>query len=118
MKRTRSGSMLPGTQSRFSSFLFAKEANREQIEGQLVLLMTIAALLAGFGAGVAFSVGPEEINAYATWEQEYFFGRNSIVCVTKADRWRTGAMGELIFSSAECNADECWSGCEEEYDVK
>ena len=55
-------------------------ATDETLRGQLINIMTLAALIAGFAVGLTTAVTNEEIERYAKWELDTFVGRDSRLC--------------------------------------
>ena len=103
----------------------------ESVRSLLLHVMTISALITGFGTTMSLSVSNEDIRTYAAWNKEEFFGKHSKFCEHEVPyrlegavhwngRWQCrleGAIGEckppLLAQSkkdGQCSADGCWTG--------
>ena len=54
--------------------------SREEIHGQLSVLATVGALIAGFSVATSLAVEHDEVMAYVQWEATMFLGYNSQYC--------------------------------------
>jgi hypothetical protein len=86
--------------------LFAPAAPRKSMLMDMTSMMiTVAALLAGFSLSVATSVDHAQVREYVEWEVNMFVGAHSALC--------RGITTDQPFAKAlphddECNSDDCW----------
>ena len=76
------------------------------------MMITVAALLAGFSLAVATSVNASEVREFVTWEVGMFVGRHSGLCQALDDeRPFAVARGERLgFGKNEtCDSSGCWT---------
>jgi len=102
--------------ARLYYMIFPPQQQADHIRVTLAETMTVSALLSGFSVGMALSVSDEEMQQYATWTQESFFGNTSLLCSQVMplhlyeDHELMPQWTDAKRIASECNADGCWEG--------
>jgi hypothetical protein len=88
--------------------MFTQEApKKSMLMDMMSMMITVAALLAGFSLGVATSIDGTEVRTYVEWEVAMFVGPNSNLCRGLAQS--QPFTRNLPAAMRQCDDNQCWT---------